>query len=108
MAERLVGVPHERAVLRLAERVGTSDRRILGWEPTERHEHYEIDAEGNAVLTGVTIVKREPEWDDATRNRHLALAEYDADVHDLCGLHDSIAMTDPHWRLKDKVCPVCA
>ena len=60
------------------------------------------------MLTGVTIVTREAEWDDLTRTRHLALAEYDADVHDGCGLHDSIAQTDPHWRLDDRTCPVCA
>ena len=107
MAERLVGLPRERDVLRLAERLKTSERRILGWEPQERHEHYDI-VDGEPVLTGVTIVTREPEWDDLTRTRHLALAEYDAGVHDVCGLHESIASTDPRWLLETRTCPVCA
>lgn len=38
----------------------------------------------------------------------LALAEYEAGVHSTCGLHDSIAMTDPWFEFQDKTCPVCA
>jgi len=38
----------------------------------------------------------------------LALADYEAGVHDLCGLHDSIAMTDPHVEMTDRTCPICA
>lgn len=38
--------------------------------------------------------------------RHLALAEHNAHVHDGCGLHNSIAMTDPHFTLEDDYCPV--
>lgn len=48
----------------------------------------------------------EPEWDDLTRMRHLALAEHAAGIHDGCGLHDSIAQTDPHFKLEDSYCPV--
>lgn len=104
MARRLVRAPQERAVLDLAERVGTSERRIYGWEPTERHDHY--DAAGE--FTGHTIITREPEWDDRTRNRHLANAEFRAAVHAGCGLHDSIASDDPYFTIEDSKCPVCA
>lgn len=38
----------------------------------------------------------------------LALAEYEAGVHETCGLHDSIAKTDPLVALEDDVCPLCA
>jgi hypothetical protein len=104
MARRLVRAPQERAVLELAERVGTSERRIYGWEPTERHDHFDADGE----FTGHTIITREPEWDDRTRDRHLALAEYHAGIHMGCGLHESIASDDPYFALEDTTCPVCA
>lgn len=38
----------------------------------------------------------------------LALAEYEAGVHDGCGLHRSTADADPEFTLEDHVCPVCA
>jgi hypothetical protein len=38
----------------------------------------------------------------------LGLLEYEAGVHDGCGLHRSIADTDPNFALDDRVCPVCA
>jgi hypothetical protein len=38
--------------------LGVSPSRLLGVEPVERHEHF--DADGN--LTGVTVVRREPEF----------------------------------------------
>lgn len=38
----------------------------------------------------------------------LALAEYEAGVHDGCGLHRSVADADPNFTLDDHVCPVCA
>ena len=38
----------------------------------------------------------------------LALADYEAKVHEDCGLHDSIAMTDPHVQVEDRYCPVGA
>lgn len=38
----------------------------------------------------------------------LALSEYEAGIHETCGLHDSIAKTDPHVALEDDVCPLCA
>lgn len=53
------------------------------------------------------IVTREPEWDDEQRTRMEALAEYEDGVCSGCGLHSSIADTDPLFTLEDKVCPVC-
>ena len=38
----------------------------------------------------------------------LALAAYEAGVHDGCGLHDSIAMEDPFIEIIDRTCPICA
>ena len=38
--------------------MGVSPSRLLGREPVERHEHYDADG----VLTGVTVVTREPEF----------------------------------------------
>ena len=38
----------------------------------------------------------------------LALADYEAEVHDICGMHDSIAKADPHVALEDDICPLCA
>lgn len=71
--------------------------------PWERHDHF--DADGNP--TGYTIVSRESEWDDAQRERMQALVEYERGVHATCGLHDSIAKTDPYIALEDDVCPLC-
>lgn len=42
--------------------------------PTEVHEHF--DTEGNP--TGTTVITRESEWDDSTRNRVLELDAYEA------------------------------
>lgn len=76
----------------------------MGWEPSERHEHY--DAEGN--LTGYTVVTRDAEWDSNERNRMLALEMYEAQVCD-CGFHESV-LSDPSNIImpKPRVCPVCA
>jgi len=38
--------------------LGVSLSRLLGREPVERHEHYDV----GGVLTGVTVVTREPEF----------------------------------------------
>lgn len=37
----------------------------------------------------------------------LALGEYEAGVHEVCGMHDSIATTDPPFTLEDRYCPMC-
>lgn len=80
-----------------------SERRLLGWEPEERHEHH--DAEGN--LTGFTVVVREPEWDDLERDKLLALAEYEAGVCE-CGYHESLTGDrDNFFTFETKTCPVC-
>ena len=84
--------------------LGISEKRLLGWEPTETHTHY--DADGN--VTGRTVVTREPEWDDAERDQMLALVEYEAGVCD-CGFHESVIDPDTlHVTFDDRVCPVCA
>jgi len=36
-----------------------------------------------------------------------ALVDYERKVHPVCGLHDSIAKTDPYITLEDDVCPAC-
>lgn len=90
--------------LTLARTLGISERTLLGWTPAERHEHY--DAADN--LTGYTIVHREPEWNDAERAKMLDLAKYEVGVHETCGLHDSVAQTDPDMAVDAGKCPVCA
>lgn len=53
--------------------------------PAEVHEHYVLeDPEDprSGRLTGYTVITRESEWDDDTRERALALASYD---NGLCG-----------------------
>jgi hypothetical protein len=79
-------------------------RRINGWEPTERHEHFDSDG----TLTGYTVVTREPEWNDTARAFALALAEHDRGVCPGCGIHKSI-LDDPAYQfeVKDEVCRVC-
>jgi hypothetical protein len=88
--ERLVRHPAERERLDLALALGVSPRRLLGWEPEERHEHY--DADGN--LTGYTVVTRDPEFDDGDLERLLALRAYEAGVC-ACGIHESLPPTSP-------------
>lgn len=87
----------------MARTLGLSEKRILGWEPTETHVH-EYDDAGRLVRTTVT---REPEWDDQQRANMLALAEYEADLC-ACGLPKDVADTDPDLRAKYRTCPVCA
>lgn len=38
----------------------------------------------------------------------LALARYESQVHDGCGLHDSVARTNPETSLEFDTCPMCA
>jgi hypothetical protein len=103
MAERLVREPSERERLKLARTLGISYKRLHGWTPAERHEHY--DPDGN--LTGYTVVVREAEWDDHERGRLLALGQYEADCHE-CGFHWSI-LEDPTnvFQPQHRTCPVC-
>jgi hypothetical protein len=75
----------------------------LGWEPEERHEHY--DVEGN--LTGFTIVTREAEWDDRQRARMEALSIYESGVCE-CGFHESLATDKANvFTFETRSCPVC-
>lgn len=80
-----------------------SERRLLGWEPTEYHDH-EYDAAGRLLRT---VVTREPEWDDYEREKLAALVQYEAEIC-ACGLHESVADEDPDLELTPRRCPVCA
>lgn len=80
-----------------------SKRRLLGWEPEERHEHY--DAEGN--LTGYTVVVRDPEFDDLDREELLAYLEYQRGVCE-CGFHESLTADKGNvFTFDARTCPVC-
>lgn len=83
-----------------------SEKRFLGWEPTEIHAH-EYDDAGRIVRTTVT---REPEWDDNQRNLMLALAQFEAESCRGCGYHESL--TDPAnghtFTPESRICTVCA
>jgi hypothetical protein len=103
IADALVIDGEQREVLTLARTLGVSAKRLLGWEPTERHEHF--DADGN--LTGVTVVTREAEWDDFERERLIGLAVYERGVC-ACGFHESVASDrENHFTFEDSTCPVC-
>lgn len=84
--------------------MGISEKRLLGWEPTERHDHYD-DADR---LQGYTIITREAEWDDGQRDRLLALMEHNRNVC-ACGFHTSLTR-DPsnQFEFEVKRCSVCA
>lgn len=64
-----------------------------------------FDDEGRKVGA---IVTREPEWDDEQRAAMEDLVAYEAEVHDLCGLHDSVAKADPYITIDGRDCPLCA
>lgn len=57
--------------------------------PQEVHEHY--DNEG--VRTGYTVVTRESAWDDASRERALALTVYEDGT---CGCGCGLSMAEAH------------
>lgn len=80
-----------------------SHKRVLGWEPTETHEHT-YDDEGRLVRT---VVTREPEWDDMERANMLALADWESDLCK-CGLPAAVADADPDLQIKYRDCPVCS
>lgn len=50
---------------------------------------------------------RETEWSDYERDKMLALALYESEICD-CGLHKSIADTDPDLETVVRICPVCS
>lgn len=80
-----------------------SEKRFLGWEPREVHEH-EYDDAGRLVRT---VVTREVEWDDWERQKMLDLADHEAHLCE-CGFPESIADQDPDLEITHRVCPVCA
>lgn len=83
--------------------MGVSEKRLLGWEPTETHD-YTYDNEGRVSRV---VVTREPEWDDQQRANMLALADYEADLCE-CGFPSAVADTDPDLQIKYRECPVCS
>src|SRR3546814_20181393 len=103
LLERVIWDSAFRDRLRLAYDLKVSDKRLPGWEPTETHVH-EYDAKGRLVRT---VVTREPEWDHAEVAKMPAFAEYEAGLC-ACGLHKSIADTDPDLDMPERNCPVCA
>lgn len=54
-----------------------------------------------------TVVTREVEWDDEERAKMFGLEMYESQVC-ACGLHESLAQTDPDIEILLPVCPVCA
>lgn len=75
----------------------------MGWEPTERHDHYNADGEH----TGYTVITREPEWDDHSRDELLALGRYELGVHS-CGYHESLTRNPTNvFMPTEETCPVC-
>jgi hypothetical protein len=68
---RYAGSPELRRERAAARAYGVSRKRLLGWEPTERHEHF--DAEHN--LIGYTIVTRDVEFDDDEQAEVIAYEE---------------------------------
>lgn len=103
MAERIAYDQPFRERLILARALNVSEKRLLGWEPRETHDH-EYDDAGLLVRT---VVSREAEWDDMERAKMLALADYEADLC-ACGFPKDVADTDPDLQLKYRTCPVCA
>lgn len=74
----------------------------MGWEPEERHEHY--DAEGN--LTGYTVVTRDSEFEDADRAELLAYLAYQRGICD-CGIHESLKDPSNFFTFEYRTCPIC-
>lgn len=54
-----------------------------------------------------TIVEREPEWDAAEVAKIQAYLEYESRIC-ACGLHETVADTDPDLDMPMRKCPVCA
>jgi Zn-finger nucleic acid-binding protein len=72
--------------------------------PTERHDHYTPDH----VLTGYTIVTRDPEWTDRDREHIAALQAVKADECPKCG--GKLAQTtdpDVAWHVEYDECNRC-
>lgn len=54
-----------------------------------------------------TVVTREPEWDAAEVAKIQAYLEYETRIC-ACGLHETVADTDPDLDMPMRKCPVCA
>lgn len=80
----------------------------MGAEPAEIHEYR--DAEGNPCAMAdawTTVVTREPEWDDESRDLVLDLREHDRLIHPGCGNHMSLSMDKDVIRYVGHFKPVC-
>jgi|GEM_PF-6363218 len=65
----------------------------MGDEPAEIHEYRDADGEPCAMADAwTTVVTREPEWDDESRDLVLDLREHDQMIHHGCGNHMSVSM----------------
>lgn len=78
---------------------GISHKRFLGWEPTTT---YTYDHAGRMISSAPEV-----EWDDQERAKRLAWDVYQSEIC-ACGLHISVADTDPDAGTKARICPVCA
>lgn len=102
--ERLVRDAAERNLLTTARSLQISKKRLLGWEPTETQEYVYDDSGRVASVT----VRREPEWDDVSREEMLALTEYEAGICS-CGFHESLTRDKSNvFSFELDHCPVCA
>lgn len=70
--------------------------------PIEVHEHFD----DNDVRTGYTVITRESAWDDESRARALALAQYESGLCRCgCGLPVEVGQrTDQAFLVDDIVC----
>lgn len=73
-----------------------------GWTPREVHEHF--DADGN--LTGRTVVTREAEWDESSRERAIELDDVERGTCP-CGCGQPLEETrrgDLAWKVDHFTC----
>jgi len=92
---RIDGSAQLGAEIRTARAFGVSRKRFFGWEPTETHERF--DADGNLIER--TVITREPEWDDETRDWALALTAAEDNQCPVCG-GPRDECTDPNNEFK--------
>jgi hypothetical protein len=76
--------------------------------PREVHETYTLnpkDPDGEPILTGYVVIARESEWDDNSRQRAIALTEYEDSVCRCgCGLPREIAHKKQAFDVDTVVC----
>lgn len=52
------------------------------------------------------MTTREPEWDDYERAKFAAWQQFESEICE-CGLHESIAASDPDLESTVRICPIC-